>query len=894
MPKGCNDTLISLIPKVSNLEVVTQLRPIGLCNVTYKLLTKVMTNRLKEMPKKLIGPHQSSFVPERQITDNILVYQEALNSMRNKKGRSGWMALKVDLEKAYDRLSWEFIEDTMQTIGFNQSWRRNVLACLSTSRLAVNWNGERSEWFQPGRGIRQGDPISPLLFVLCIERLSLLINHFVNTGIWKGLKFTRQGPHISHLFFADDMVIFGEATTNQAKVMKECLDIFCKASGQKVNLQKSALFFSKNTPAEMQTRITNTLGVTKVGDLGRYLGVPSVHGRITKESFAGILGRIQARLTGWRSKTLSLAGRKVLVQSVLSAIPYYSMQSMLLPVGVIQSIEKLIRSFLWGSSEGNRKTHLVNWDTVTLPKANGGLGIRRLEEMNHAFLAKLGWRILRDENSLWIQIVKAKYSASTKDCDLWQPKRGMSNAWKGILKSRYILRKGIKKVVINGKDTLFWLDTWLDEKPLKESATEMISLPELYQPVASYWDADMGWKWQHLEHLLPTTCLEKLAATVINCEDAENDRAGWRNETSGLYSVKTTYELASDSSSSIEAAKWNNIWKLKVPSRIKVFVWLVRHNRIMTNQYRFKCGLTECDKCTSCGGLVEDTEHVIRRCPVADELWRNLLPGTYWATRRMPFLEWLDNGIKGKYNGRYPGNFATLFAIGIWWVWKWRNDVIFNNTTQTLRFKLSWIQFQLMEIDRAFANSIRLAPVQEYGEWTSLKWLRPRTGFVKVNIDGAVDLVTYHAGGGGVIRDSTGQWKGGFTQNIGICTPLEANAWAALRGIQLAISLGFSRIVLETDSRELAEGLTASHRPSNVCYNLITACKRELSNCASWHISLVKREQNRAADMMAARYKHLQRGLFVLHDPPHEVMNILGDDIDGIPQWRHTWSTSYD
>lgn len=168
--------------------------------------------------------------------------------------------------------------------------------------------------------------------------------------------------------------------------MKDCLEIFCKSSSQRVSLQKLAVYFSKNTPLELQQRISNSLGITKVEDLGRYLGVPSFHGRITKDSFSWIIERIQARLTGWRSKTLSLAGRYVMVQAVLLTIPYYSMQSTLLLVKVLEAIEWLIRNFLWGSSKRVRKAHLVNWGAVILSKPNDGLGIRKREEMNHAFL----------------------------------------------------------------------------------------------------------------------------------------------------------------------------------------------------------------------------------------------------------------------------------------------------------------------------------------------------------------------------------------------------------------------------------------------------------------------------------------------------------------------------
>lgn len=137
-----NDTLVSLIPKVKNVES-TQLRPISLCNVNYKIITKVITNRLKEIMGDVIGQEHSSFVPKRQIVDNIAIYQEALHSMRIKKGNLGYMILKIDLKKAYERLSWKFIRETLRAVCLNQRWVDNIMACVETSRHALLWNGKQ-------------------------------------------------------------------------------------------------------------------------------------------------------------------------------------------------------------------------------------------------------------------------------------------------------------------------------------------------------------------------------------------------------------------------------------------------------------------------------------------------------------------------------------------------------------------------------------------------------------------------------------------------------------------------------------------------------------------------------------------------------------------------------
>lgn len=340
MPEGLNDTLVSLIPKNPHPESVTQFRPISLCNVSYKVITKVMVNRLKPVLEKLVSQEQSSFVPGRQIVDNIMVYQEILHSLRTNSGSKRYMVIKVDLEKAYDRLRWDFIQDTLQVAGFDEKWVRNIMRCVETPRLALLWNEQQQDWIYPKRGVRQGDALSPYLFVLCVERLSHIIKRSANEGRWKGIRLSKKGPMITHLFFADDMVLVAEATDEQVREVKRCLEVFCAASGQKVSFSKSEVFFSPNILDTEAAALLDLIGMHQTDNLGRYLGVPSIHGRVTKNIFRPMLQKISDKLEGWRAKHLTMAGRLVLTKSVLSTIPYFTMQTMLLPVGICEEIDK--------------------------------------------------------------------------------------------------------------------------------------------------------------------------------------------------------------------------------------------------------------------------------------------------------------------------------------------------------------------------------------------------------------------------------------------------------------------------------------------------------------------------------------------------------------------------
>lgn len=188
-----NDALLVLIAKVAKPERITQFRPMSLCNVLFKIITKMIVNRLKKVILKLIGPAQANFIPGRLSIDNIVLVQEAVHSMRRKKGRKGWMLLKLDLEKAYDRIRWNFLQETLVATGLSEVWTHRIMAGVTDPSMSVLWNGGKTDSFVPARGLRQGDPLSPYLFVLCLERLCHLIEASVGTWDWKPMALSCGG-----------------------------------------------------------------------------------------------------------------------------------------------------------------------------------------------------------------------------------------------------------------------------------------------------------------------------------------------------------------------------------------------------------------------------------------------------------------------------------------------------------------------------------------------------------------------------------------------------------------------------------------------------------------------------------------------------------------------------
>ncbi|KAL5759510.1 hypothetical protein ACOSQ2_018348 [Xanthoceras sorbifolium] len=818
--KEFNKTNIVLIPKKKNPESLKDFRPISLCSVVYKIIAKVLANRLKKVLPDIISPSQSAFVPGRLIFNNVVVAFEALHSLNKKKsGSLWWMALKLDMSKAYDRVEWAFLRAVLEKMNFPCRLVGLILDCISTSSFSFVLNGKRMGCVIPSRGLRQGCPLSPFLFVLCAEAFSCLIKGTERIGRGLGFKCCRGSPVVSHLFFADDSILFSRASVECCGEIKELLGIYERGSGQLVNLQKTSVTFSPNVVDGLRGDILVELGLNVCNSHDRYLGLPTL--------------RVWNKVRGWNGNLFSLGGKEILIKAVAQAIPTYTMSIFQIPAGLCRELGALISRFWWGSKEGKRKISWLSWEKMCLPKACGGLGFKDLSAFNQALLAKQVWRFLLDPNSLVASILKSKYFR-LGDLLSAPLRAGSFHIWRSLCWGRSLLIKGLRWKVGNGLNIRIFEDPWLPRpfsfKPISVNPGGELRVADLFEVGRQVWDPGK------LRDLFLPLDREAILSIPLSYRGGP-DCWTWHFDKKGRYLVSAS------SSSHLQLIKWwSRFWGLNIPPKIRIFAWRACLNALPTLHNLMKRKVCTGDVCKRCGMAAETTAHSLFWCIEASKVWH--FCGLYDLLIQFKGLEVLD--ILGGASGLINREQLAWVCVLMWCVWWNRNLAVHGGFVRDAVALSGWAADFFKEFQHSLVCLSSSPPPPPPPPPFPF-------GSLKLNSDVAVRVDSGLVGVGAVIRGVSGDIVAAVSKKFPGFFSAEVGELIALReGLLLVKSLGLKICVAEVDASNVASMVNEAGSSLGDASFIVEEIKVLCSEVGDCRCLSIPRSGNRLAHVLAS------------------------------------------
>lgn len=447
--------------------------------------------------------------------------------------------MKLDISKAYDRVEWNFLERMMLSKGFAPVWASLIMKCVRSVSYRVRYNSKVTEAFYPQRGLRQGDPLSPYLFIICAEAFSIMLQQAELDHSIEGVQICTGAPRINHLFFADDSLIVMKASAASVSRLQQILALYEDQSGQKINRDKSSAFLSKKTSQQYKHQVLQVLDIPSESQNERYLGLPVHLGAAKSKDFEYIKESIWRKIQGWIERLLSKVGKETLIKAVALAIPTYAIPCFDLTKSLCEEISSMICRYWWSHQGGKHKCHWLGWERLMKAKKDGGLGFRDLHIFNMAMLARQSWRLIQNPEFLCAVVLKAKYHP---DCSILEAteQKGMSYTWRSILRGRDLLKEGIVWRIGDGTQVNAWTDPWLPRgstrRPIAHQGLAIVSkVHELINPVTESWDEEL------VKELFTHDDARVILAIPLK-SDME-DSISWHFDKKGSFSVKSAYRL---------------------------------------------------------------------------------------------------------------------------------------------------------------------------------------------------------------------------------------------------------------------------------------------------------------------------------------------------------------
>ncbi|XP_062089465.1 uncharacterized protein LOC133795999 [Humulus lupulus] len=455
------------------------------------------------------------------------------------------------------------------------------------------------------------------------EGFSALLQQAESRKEIKGLRLANTAPFITHLFFADDSLIIVQASERSLQAIQNIFSLYSTCSGQMINFTKSLLYFSPNTSKEIATLYTSSLNMQRTDSTETYLGLPMLGGKNKRILFNSIKDKVWMKLHLWQSKLFSQAGKEILLKAVIQAMPTYLMSCFRIPEGLCQEIERIQARYWWGSTTEQKKIHWRAWHKMCRPKCEGGLGFRGFIQYNQALLAKQAWRLLINPTSLLAKVLKARYYQHTS---ILEAREGHypSITWRSIIWGRDLLRRGLRRRIGNGKETLAFSDPWVPRPP-----SFLPSIIDISDPlrVHDLFETPGSWNMIRVQQFFNAADAQNILTIPLTQFD-HPDSWLWHYTNHGNYTIKSGYNLASamdtalpSSSVTLIAMWWKYFWGIKIPRKILHFAWRGYHEIFPTLKGLNRRNISKHSVCPLCGFGEDSNAHVVFWCPSSKEIW---------------------------------------------------------------------------------------------------------------------------------------------------------------------------------------------------------------------------------------------------------------------------------
>lgn len=622
LSRQVNSTVIALLPKVTGAANLSEFRPISLCNTVYKVISKIIGARLKRLTPLVVQRNQVGFVKGRFLCENVLLASELVSDF-NKPGTTSRGCLQIDITKAYDNVDWIFMLNILKAFDLPQILIQWIQACITLPHYSVAFNGELVGFFPGKKGLRQGDPISSSLFVMAMDILAKNLDAAVRARLFNTHLKCRY-PLITHLSFADDMLIFFDGSEESVAGIIQVLQTFYMGSGLGLNKSKTGLFldgFNIPEAKAMADKFGFSQGLLPV----RYLGVPLMPHRLRPQDYQPLIDRVRKKITSWTIRNLSFAGRLVLIQSVLYGMFNFWASVFTLPKGCIDAIERLCNAFLWSGGPDSARRAKVSWESVCTPKSSGGLGLRRLEDSNTVFGLKLIWLLFAATGSLWVAWIKEHVIA---DRDFWTADFDNSGSWiwRRLMNLRQTARPFVCCRIQSGNDALFWHDNWTGLGPLIDISGANGPRVLGIRSMAKVTEAISGdsWALPRGRHQIIQLIKACLPAEPPVLSPLIPDLFLWKNSPDsepGQFKASRTWETLVPAPPPV---LWHKtIWfKVRIPKH-SFLAWVAILNRLPTRNRLRQWSPETSPTCLLCDSSDENRDHLFLGCPYSQDVWNH-------------------------------------------------------------------------------------------------------------------------------------------------------------------------------------------------------------------------------------------------------------------------------